>query len=61
MELIIYFGGSGTLRDEGLDLLQLCFVSSLKTRRVMKDELWVGGKGERTIDIVNSALAAKRI
>jgi len=61
MELIIYFGGSGTLRDEGLDLLQLCFVSSLKPRRVMKDELWVGGKGERTIDIVNSALAAKRI
>jgi len=27
----------------------------------MKDELRVGGKGERTIDIVNSALAVKRI
>jgi len=61
MELIIYFGGSGTLRDEGLDLLQLRFVPSLKPRRVMKDELRVGGKGERTIDIVNSALPVKRI
>ena len=61
MELIIYFGGSGTLRDEGLDLLQLRFVSSLKPRRVMKDEIRVGGKGERTIDIMNSALAVKRI
>jgi len=61
MELIIYFGGSGTLRNEGLDLLQLRFVSSLKPRGVMKDELRVGGKGERTIDIVNSALPVKRI
>jgi len=61
MQLIIYFGGSSTLRNEGLDLLQLRFVSSLKPRRVMKDEIRVGGKGERTIDIVNSALAVKRI
>jgi len=61
MELIIYFGGSGTLRNEGLDLLQLRFVSSLKPRRVVKDELRVGGKGERTIDIVKSALPVKRI
>ena len=61
MELIIYFGGPGTLRNEGLDLLELCFVSSLKPRRVMKDELRVGGKGERTVDIVNSALPVKRI
>jgi len=56
MQLIIYFGGSGTLRNEGLDLLQLRFVSSLKPRGVMKDEIRVGGKGERTIDIVDSAL-----
>jgi len=61
MELIVYFSGSGTLCNEGLDLLQLCFVSSLKPRRVMKDELRVGGKGERTIDIVDSALPVKRI
>ena len=56
MELIVYFGGPGTLRNEGLDLLELCFVSGLKPRRVMKDEFRVGGKGERTIDIVNSTL-----
>ena len=46
MELIIYFGRLGTLLNEDLDLLQLCFVSSLKPGGVMKDELRVGGKGE---------------
>jgi len=61
MELIVYFGSSGTLLNEDLDLLQLRFVSSLKPGRVMKDELRVGGKGEWTIDIVNSALPVKRI
>jgi len=61
MELIIYFGGPGTLCNEGLDLLELRFVSSLKSRRVMKDELRVRGEGERTVDIVNSALPVKRI
>jgi len=61
MELIVYFGGPGTPLNEGLDLLQLRFVSSLKPRRVMEDELRVGGKGERTIDIVNSALPVKGI
>ena len=61
MELIVYFGGPGTLPNEGLDLLQLRFVSSFKPRRVMKDELRVVGKGERTIDIVNSALPVKGI
>jgi len=46
MELIVYFGRSGTLLNEDLDLLHLRFVSSLKPGRVMKDELRVGGKGE---------------
>jgi len=61
MELIVDFGRFGTLLNENLDLLHLRFISSLKPGRVMKDELWVGGKGEWTIDIVNSALPVKRI
>ena len=61
MELIVYFGRPGTPLNEGLDLLQLRFFASLKPGRVMKDELRVGGKGERAIDIVNSALPVKRI
>jgi len=46
MELIMYFGGLGTLRNEGFYLINLCFTSSLKTWRIVENELRVAHKGE---------------
>jgi len=46
MELIMYFGGLRTLRNEGFYLLDLCFTSGLKTWRIVENELRVALKGE---------------
>ena len=42
----MYFGRLGAFRNEGFDLLNLCFASGLKTWRIMENELRVGLKGE---------------
>jgi len=46
MELAMYFGRLGTLRNEGFYLLDLCFTSGLKTWRIVENELRVALKGE---------------
>ena len=61
MKLIIDFGRLCTRLDECLYFLQLTVVSSLKSRRVMKDELWVTLKGEWAIDIMDTALITSKI
>ena len=61
MELIIYFCGLRTFFNERLDFLQLAFIPSLEPRRIMENELWVAGKGEWTIDVVDPALITTRL
>jgi len=46
MELIMYFGGLGALRNEGFYLLDLCFSCCLKTWRIVENELRVVLEGE---------------
>ena len=56
MELIIYFGGAGTVRNEVLNHSYLRFISSLKARRIMEDKLWVAGEGKWMVDVLDSTL-----
>jgi len=56
VKLVIDFGGLGTFRNEVLDLLYLGSVSSLEAWRIVEDKLGVAGKGEWTIDVVDSTL-----
>ena len=61
MQLVFDFGRLGTIRNEGSHLIQLCFVSSLNSWRIMEDELRVAGKGEGTGDVMDPALKGMRV
>ena len=56
MKLIIWFGGLGMCFNESLYFLQLTLISSLKSWRVIKDELWVALKEEWAIYIMDTTL-----
>ena len=56
MELIVHFGGLGTVRNKVSDLFYLRFISSLKAWRIMEYKLRVAGKDERNVDIMDSTL-----
>ena len=61
MKLIIYFCGLCTFFNERLDFLQLAFIPCLETRRIVENELWVAGKGEWAIDVMDPALITARL
>ena len=56
MKAIIYFCGLGAFLNEVFDVFELSFISTLKARRIMEDQLGVAGKDEWTIDVMDSAL-----
>ena len=61
MKLIVWFGGLGMRFNESLYFLQLTIISSLKPRRVMKDELQVTLKEEWAIDIMDTMLISGNV
>jgi hypothetical protein len=56
VKLGVYFGGLCAVLDKCLDFLQLILAPSLKSGRVVEDELRVRLKGEWAIDIMDTAL-----
>ena len=56
MKLVCDFRGARTLSNKGLDLFQLVLVPVLKSRGIMKNELWVAGEAERATDIMDPTL-----
>jgi len=56
MKLILYFRGPCTFLNERLDFFQLTLVSSLKSRSIMENKLWIVGKGEWAVNIVDPTL-----
>jgi hypothetical protein len=56
MDLVLYFSRFRSLLYESEYILKFLLASCLKTRRVMKDEVWVALEGKLIMDIVDPSL-----